>query len=130
MANAGRVALVPKGEYSSSAVYKRLDYVRSGNKTYVAKKDTPASTSVENTEYWMLCTDNTVTITDADTLGGHSASDFLQVSSNQATGKLIANATAVAALGDKQVRNIYAGTTDMVAGESTLATGDIYIYYE
>ena len=41
-----------------------------------------------------------------------------------------ANATAVATLADAQVRNIYAGTTDLTAGTSTLATGDIYFVYE
>lgn len=45
-------------------------------------------------------------------------------------GKVVANATAVAALGDKQVRNIYIGDTDMTAGESNLPAGDIYIYCE
>lgn len=45
-------------------------------------------------------------------------------------GKVIANNTAVTALGEKQVRNIYAGTEDLVAGESPLASGDIYIVYE
>lgn len=77
MANAGRVSIVPKGEYDVSAVYKRLDYVRHENNTYVAKKDVPAGTDVSNTEYWMLCTDNTVTLADADTLDGHPASDFI-----------------------------------------------------
>lgn len=41
-----------------------------------------------------------------------------------------ANATAVATLTDTQVRNIKAQTTDLVAGTSTLATGDIVLIYE
>lgn len=45
-------------------------------------------------------------------------------------GRVQANATQVAALGNKQVRNIYAGTTDMTDGVSTLTAGDIYIYYK
>jgi len=45
-------------------------------------------------------------------------------------GSVVANATAVANLGTKQVRNIYAGTDDMTAGTSALSTGDIYIVYE
>lgn len=59
-----------------------------------------------------------------------AASDFAQVSSNQLTAKTLANATSVATLADKQVRNIYAGTADMTAGTSALPTGDIYICYE
>lgn len=44
-------------------------------------------------------------------------------------GKVLANATAVATLGDKQVRNIYAGTAELADGAS-LPSGDIYIQYE
>ena len=45
-------------------------------------------------------------------------------------GKVVANASAVTDLTAKQVRNIYAGTADMTAGTTELATGDIYIVYE
>ena len=44
-------------------------------------------------------------------------------------GKVVANESAVSVLANAQVRNIYAGTTDMTDGESVLATGDIYIVY-
>ena len=43
---------------------------------------------------------------------------------------ITANSTSVSALETAQVRNIYAGTTDLTAGSSTLATGDIYLVYE
>lgn len=45
-------------------------------------------------------------------------------------GQVVANASAVTDLTTKQVRNIYAGTTDMEAGVTALTTGDIYIVYE
>ena len=45
-------------------------------------------------------------------------------------GKVVANATAVTTLSDKQIRNIYAGTSELTAGVSALPTGDIYIQYE
>lgn len=45
-------------------------------------------------------------------------------------GKVLANATAVATVTDKQIRNIYAGTSDMTAGSTSLTTGDIYLVYE
>ena len=100
---------------------------------------------------------------DADTLGGHPASDFLlkseytpvdlsgylqtsvadtkyaliththtadQVSAGTLGGAIVAQAAAVAALGTKQVRNIYAGTADLTAGSSPLPAGDIYLVYE
>lgn len=61
MANAGRVAIVPKGDYSSSTAYNRLDLVRYNEKAYVAKM---ANTGIlpTNTEYWMLMTSDGITI--------------------------------------------------------------------
>ena len=52
------------------------------------------------------------------------------ISAGTLAGKVLANASAVATVADKQVRNIYGGTTDMTAGSTALATGDIYIVYE
>lgn len=45
-------------------------------------------------------------------------------------GAVVGNATAVATLGTKQFRNIYAGTSKLVENSSALPTGDIYIMYE
>lgn len=52
MAIAGRVAIVPKGEWSADAAYKRLDAVTYNNTLYFAKKEVPAGTATSNTEYW------------------------------------------------------------------------------
>lgn len=52
MAIAGRVAIVPKGEWSADAAYKRLDAVTYNNTLYFAKKEVPAGTVTSNTEYW------------------------------------------------------------------------------
>ena len=70
---------------------------------------------------------------------GKSSTDFATASHSQAAstinagtlaGKVLANATAVTTLSDKQVRNITASTTDLTAGTSALTTGDIYLVYE
>lgn len=45
-------------------------------------------------------------------------------------GQVLANASSTATIGTAQVRNIYAGTGDMVAGSTALTTGAIYIVYE
>ena len=45
-------------------------------------------------------------------------------------GLTTANSTAVASLTSTQVRNIYAGTTDMTQNSSILTPGDIYLVYE
>lgn len=52
MAIAGRVAIVPKGNWSADAAYKRLDAVTYNNTLYFAKKEVPAGTATSNTEYW------------------------------------------------------------------------------
>lgn len=43
---------------------------------------------------------------------------------------LSANSTGTSLLAVSQCRNIQASTTDLTAGSSALATGDIYIVYE
>lgn len=57
----------------------------------------------------------------------HAAAD---VSAGTLGGRVLANASAVTTLGMAQVRNIRAGTADLTAGSSSLATGEIYFVYE
>lgn len=57
MANAGRVAIVPKGEYSATVAYKRLDLVRYNNDLYIAKKANTGVTPTDS-ETWMLSLEN------------------------------------------------------------------------
>lgn len=52
MAIAGRVAIMPKGDWNAATAYKRLDAVTYNNTLYFAKKDVPAGTATNNTEYW------------------------------------------------------------------------------
>lgn len=52
MAIAGRVAIVPKGDWSADVTYKRLDAVTYNNTLYFAKKEAPAGTATSNAEYW------------------------------------------------------------------------------
>lgn len=52
MVIAGRVAIVPKGDWSANATYKRLDAVTYNNTLYFAKKEVPAGTATSDTEYW------------------------------------------------------------------------------
>lgn len=52
MAIAGRVAIVPKGDWGAAATYKRLDAVTYNNTLYFAKKEVPAGTVTSNIEYW------------------------------------------------------------------------------
>lgn len=52
-ASAGRVLIIPKGDYSASVTYGNLDMVYYGGKTYVCKK-TSLNNLPTNTEYWQL----------------------------------------------------------------------------
>lgn len=59
MAVAGRVAIVPKGEYSATETYKRLDMVRYEKNTYVARVgNTGAVPYPEDTVTWMMVLEN------------------------------------------------------------------------
>lgn len=53
-----------------------------------------------------------------------------KVTAGTLAGKVQANATAAATLGDAQVRDIIASTTDLTAGASQLAAGTVYLVYE
>jgi hypothetical protein len=45
-------------------------------------------------------------------------------------GVIVANPSAVSALGTKQMRNIYGGTEELTDGVSALPAGDIYVMFE
>ena len=70
MAVAGRVAIVPKSEWSASAAYKRLDAVTINNTLYIAKKSVPAGTATTNTEYWSKSISGSVVNVATDTEDG------------------------------------------------------------
>lgn len=60
MAIAGRVAIVPQGEFDISATYKRLDMVFYDGNGYVAKKEATGKLPTDE-EFWMQSTEGAVT---------------------------------------------------------------------
>ena len=55
MVSAGRILIMPTGNYDSGATYEMLDLVFHGGASWVAKKTaTGIEPSVANAEYWML----------------------------------------------------------------------------
>lgn len=55
MTSAGRILIMPKGNYDSGATYEMLDLVFHGGSSWVAKKTAKGiEPSVANAEYWML----------------------------------------------------------------------------
>ena len=53
MGDAGRVLIIPKGEYSSQEPYEMLDMVYHQGSSYIAKKSTIGHLPTE-TEYWQI----------------------------------------------------------------------------
>lgn len=53
----GKVGMVMKGDWSSSATYEALDAVSYNNGMYIAKQDVPANTAPTNTTYWQSAID-------------------------------------------------------------------------
>lgn len=52
--NAGRVAMVPKGEWSSATAYTRLDVVLYNGSSWVAIADSTGQVPAEGSTYWQL----------------------------------------------------------------------------
>ena len=56
-----KIAPLPRGDYSSSATYAKLDVVSYNGSSYMAIKAVPTGTVPTNTTYWQLLVDNSVT---------------------------------------------------------------------
>ena len=54
MAIAGKVAILPKGEWNSAVSYEKLDAVSHDNALYIAKKPSVGQVPADG-EYWMFC---------------------------------------------------------------------------
>lgn len=54
MAIAGKVAILPKGEWNSAVSYEKLDAVSYDNALYIAKKTSVGQVPTDG-EYWMFC---------------------------------------------------------------------------
>lgn len=54
MAIAGKVAILPKGEWNSAVSYEKLDAVSYDNALYIAKKPSVGQVPTDG-EYWMFC---------------------------------------------------------------------------
>ena len=66
MADAGKVGLVPKGDWSTGTAYEALDIVRYDNKCWISKKTSTGVTPAAG-DYWMLAVEN-VTQTQIDNI--------------------------------------------------------------
>lgn len=58
--NVGKVGIVMKGDWNSSATYEVLDAVSYPNGLYIAKQAVPANTAPTNTTYWQKAIESVV----------------------------------------------------------------------
>ena len=54
MTSAGKILIMPKGDYDSTKTYEILDLVKHGGTSWLAKKSVPVGIAPtnENVEYW------------------------------------------------------------------------------
>ena len=76
MSSAGRILIMPKGEYSASVTYEMLDMVSHDGTTWLAKKTVSGiEPSTDNSEYWQ-------------NMFNMSASDYVRASGGVINGDL------------------------------------------
>ena len=115
---AGRVLLIPKGAYISSATYRMLDVVSYNGNSYVAKQTTTGNTPSADNEYWMILASGSAVASISD-IGDVLINDIAngQVLKYNATTRKWENGTIATNL---------AGLTDVDL--TSLADGDILKY--
>jgi len=69
MASAGRILIMPKGDYDSSATYEMLDLVKHNGTSWLAKKTaTGIEPSAANSEYWQDVIDTSPLLAEIEAL--------------------------------------------------------------
>lgn len=130
---------------SSTSVWssqKVVDYLNENYQPEIPVDDTLSNTSENPVQNKVI---NAALEGKSDTGHTHAAGDITsgtfdaaripslaasKISAGTLAGKVQANTTAAATLGNAQVRDIIISTTDLTAGSSTLATGTVYLVYE
>ena len=77
-ASAGRVLLIPKGDWNANTTYTGLDWVRHNGAAWVCKNTcTNIEPTLENTNYWQLISKDGDSVT-ADTAMSDSSTNTVQ----------------------------------------------------
>ena len=77
-ASAGRVLLIPKGDWNASTTYTCLDWVRHNGAAWVCKNTcTNIEPTLENTNYWQLISKDGDSVT-ADTAMSNTSTNAVQ----------------------------------------------------
>lgn len=72
MADLGKVGIVMKGNWSSSATYENLDAVSYSGALYIAKQNVPANTLPTNTTYWQNALNTPI-----ETVTGYTITEYV-----------------------------------------------------
>lgn len=105
---------------------KASDFVLTSAIGTAAAKDVPTSGNASASQVVM---GNDTRLSDSRTPTSHDQAAST-ITAGTFAGRVQANATAAATLGNGQVRDIFAGTSDATPGTTALTTGSIYIVYE
>ncbi len=100
----GKVAISPKGAYSSTAIYERLDCVTAGNGTYLSLKDGNTGHAVSESSWW-LCLVTGQQAVDAAQAANEAAQNALNKANSAHTAAGNANNQAAAASAAAQAVN-------------------------
>ena len=77
-ASAGRVLLIPKGDWNANTTYTGLDWVRHNGAAWVCKNTcTNIEPTLENTNYWQLISKDGDSVT-ADTAMSNTSTNAVQ----------------------------------------------------
>lgn len=128
MADAGRIAPIPKGNWSESIEYEQLDIVNYDSKTWIAKQPS-INISPSDGEYWMLCLENysqeqfnnvlngTTLVGDSHKLEGKELDEFVLKDN-------IDDALSETSVNPVQNKVITKAVNDIVSGDKTVGNAD------
>lgn len=114
--NAGRVAMVPKGEWSASTAYVRLDVVSYHGSSYVCKQDGTGQTPDTATNYWQLLSSGLDPTVDTISAKHYDGSTVTAETSISASGVISKTASGVTKTYDLPAESGTIALTSDIAG--------------
>lgn len=111
MANAGRILIMPKGEYDASVTYTMLDLVMYNNASWLAKK-TATGITPEDGEYWHKMADGVALTNNLETEAEGTALDATQ---GKALKELVDGANERIDVASARINELIGSITDILA---------------
>ena len=122
--NAGRVAMVPKGEWSASTAYVSLDVVSYHGSSYVCKQDGTGQTPDTATNYWQLLSSGLDPTVDTIAAKHYEGSTVTAETAISASGVISKTASGVTKTYDLPAESgTLALSSEVAAKQDTLVSG-------